>query len=424
MSLVLPATREPRGLPRPFGEVKMNRYRALGAALGTALFAAPAAAQFGNEWVSFQNDTDNRLAVPAALGATDDQEKDYAWADLDQDGWIDLVSVRKQPFTTTGRRVNVLMMNELGVLTDRTATYAQSSSVGGDLGFNTETNDRDVVITDVNNDGWLDVVTAPALGFGLAKNISHPRVYLNQADGGGSWGGFHFEDPRIPQFFTTAGSPEAPAFCGVDAGDVDDDGDNDLHFTDYDTGGGSGSADLNDRLLINDGAGFYTDESSLRMTSSMLDSGFGTSSYIVELNGLPGLDMLKNESGSGEAMYNDDSSVGTFSLWDPFQSGSPYHVGQGDLNNDGRIDSVWSDDGSDRYLYNMGTDGLGRVIWGANKTFQFLTGGDDGFGSDSLVVDLDGDTWQDVIVLRRRRRHRRLQPSDPHLSQPRWRRWR
>ncbi|MEM7307533.1 MAG: hypothetical protein AAF682_12725 [Planctomycetota bacterium] len=376
----------------------MNRKHALRAALGATLFASPAVAQFGNEWVSFQNDTFNRLSVATDLGAADTEEKDYVWADLDQDGWVDLVVVRKQPFTTTGRRVNVLLMNEGGVLTDRTALYATSSDVAGDLGFQTETNDRDVALIDADKDGWLDIATAPALGFGLAKHISHPRVYMNLADGGGSWGGFQYQDARIPQLLTSAGVPEAPAFCGVWAGDVDSDGYDDLHFTDYDTGGGSGSKDMNDRLLINDGAGFFSDESSLRMTSSMLDSSFGTSSRIVELNGLPGLDMLKNESGSGEAMYNDAGNVGTYNIWDPYQGGSPYHVSHGDLNNDGRIDAIWSDDGADRYRYNLGTDPLGRVIWGSNKTFSFVTGGDDGFGSDSLAVDLDGDTFQDVIV--------------------------
>jgi hypothetical protein len=375
----------------------MNGRMAIRAVVGAALFTAPLSAQFGNEWASFQNESATRLSGAPGLTTSDPEEKDFAWADLDHDGWTDLVSVRKVIATTFGPRQNLLFMNESGVLTDRTAQYASASDVPGDQGFLTPTNDRDVVLADVDNDGWLDVVTAPALGFGQAKHITHPRVYHNLGTAG-SWGGFLYEDARIPQLITASGLSEAPAFCGVSAGDVDTDGDVDLHFTDYDTGGGSGAKDMNDRLLMNDGAGFFTDESTLRMTASMLDSGFGTSSRIVELNGLPGLDMLKNESGSGEAMYNNPASIGFYNVWDPFQSGSPYHVGDGDLNNDGRIDSVWSDDGSDRYRYNLGTDPLGRVEWGSNKTFQFLTGGDDGFGSDSLVADIDGDTWNDVII--------------------------
>ena len=42
------------------------------------------------------------------------------WGDLDKDGDEDLVIVRKQPWTTSGRKRNVLLMNEKGVLTDRT----------------------------------------------------------------------------------------------------------------------------------------------------------------------------------------------------------------------------------------------------------------------------------------------------------------
>ena len=105
------------------------------------------------------------------MGLSDSQEKDYAWGDLNQDGWIDLISVRKQPFTSPGRRTNVLFMNESGMLVDRTSLYATGSDVVGDMGFLTTTNDRDVVIVDVNADGWLDVVTATTLSPGQTKRF-------------------------------------------------------------------------------------------------------------------------------------------------------------------------------------------------------------------------------------------------------------
>ncbi|MCZ6597126.1 MAG: VCBS repeat-containing protein, partial [Planctomycetota bacterium] len=328
--------------------------------LAGSVLAGVAAAQFGNEWVSFHEDTNGRLDSSPDLGDSDIQEKDYAWADLDQDGWTDLVVARKQPYTTTGKRVNVLFMNQSGVLRDRTAAFASASDVPGDLGFLQPTNDRDVVIADVDQDGWLDVVTATALGFSDPKHISHPRVYRNLGSSGGSWLGLLHEDARFPQLFTSAGSPKAPAFCSVAAGDVTGNGYPDLHFTDYDTGGAGGANDLNDRLLINDGAGFFVDESFLRMTSSMLVSDFGTSSEIVDLN-LNGIgDIVKNEDGDGEAFYNDPTNIGFFNILHDIQDGSPYFVSTGDLNNDGRIDVIWSDDGSDRYRYNTGTDLLER----------------------------------------------------------------
>ena len=56
----------------------------------------------------------------------------FALLDADRDGWIDLVAVRKQPFTTSGRRPNVLFMNEGGQLVDRTSQYASASTVARD----------------------------------------------------------------------------------------------------------------------------------------------------------------------------------------------------------------------------------------------------------------------------------------------------
>ncbi|MCH8343880.1 MAG: VCBS repeat-containing protein [Planctomycetes bacterium] len=171
----------------------------------TASRAGPGLAGNTN-WVQFADETDTRLVADPAVGADDVQEKDYAWGDVDQDGDIDLVVVRKQIGSTAGRRPNVLFMNEWiaeghainGVLVDRTEQYASDADDGG-LGFLDETNDRDVALVDVNGDGWLDIVTAVAHGQGLPKTISHPRVYINKAnDEMGDWLGFRYEEARIP----------------------------------------------------------------------------------------------------------------------------------------------------------------------------------------------------------------------------------
>lgn len=314
-----------------------------------------ASGQFNNNWVGFSQDP-SRLVAGAAVGASDLEEKDYATGDLDRDGWVDLVCARKEPFSTAGRRRNVLFMNQRGTLVDLTAQFAATSDVAGDQGFLTPTNDRDVAITDVNLDGWLDVVTATTYGFGLPKSISHPRVYINLGMGpNGQWLGLHYESARIPQLFN-ASQPAIPDFCAVSAGDVTGDGYPDLYFVDY--------GETNDRLLINDGNGFFTDQTAARMSASMSASAaFGNSAEIRDLNGDGRNDLLKNQAGDTSGIYNNPNNQGFFFIQQSIYGGAAYHVTSGDLNRDGRLDLVITDDGPDRYLYNTGNDPLGRVIW-------------------------------------------------------------
>ena len=354
-------------------------------------------AQSSSAWVEFEAAPE--LLAPAATEISSGaDEVDFDWGDLDLDGRADLVVVRKEPFTTSGKRTNLLLMNRAGVLTDETALHASASDVPADQGFLTPTNDRDVELVDVDGDAWPDVVTAPTRSDGDPKHIGHPRVYRNLAAGPG-WLGLRHEDARVPQLLDFgSGSPQNPSFCGVSSGDLTGNGFPDLYFIDY----GSSAADLNDRLLINDGAGYFSDESQLRMSASMLQSAFGTSVEIADLNGDGWNDVAKDTALFAPqyvaAIYNDPAAPGTFSIFESFHTFAPYHLEVGDLNNDGRPDVVISDDGADRFRYNLGNDALGRVVWGGALTFQFQAGGDDGFASDNLITDLDGDGWNDVIV--------------------------
>ncbi|MHC4990303.1 MAG: FG-GAP repeat domain-containing protein [Planctomycetota bacterium] len=377
-------------------------------ALGVTLPAGPVTGQ----WVELVDETATRLPTPLndpALSTIDLEEKDYAWGDVDQDGDVDLVVVRKEPFTTTGRRVNVLFMNEGlgeghaidGVLVDRTAQYATETAFLGDHGFLTPTNDRDVVLHDLDNDGWLDMVTATTLTDNQPARLSHPRVYINKGEIEGVWQGFRFE-ARVPVMHETAG----PRFCSVSAGDVTGDGYADLYFTDYDNGVAGDPVeifDYNNKLLINLGPsspGWFVDQTDARLTFQMLDSAFGTSSVIADINGDGKNDIVKNSSLVSPyhvaVTYNSPTSMGQFDeggAYDTVLTLAPYFANVGDLNQDGLLDLVITDDAVDRYLLNQGNDADGLAIW-----TDHLFPDTNGFGGNTTIADLDGDGFDDVII--------------------------
>ena len=379
-----------------------------------ALFAlaTPASAA----WVNFIDESGDRMVSDAALGLGDTEEKDYAWGDVDQDGDVDLVVVRKEPFTSAGKRTNVLFLNQNGVLVDRTQTFATDSLTPGDQGFLTPTNDRDVILVDVNNDGWLDIVTAVTLSDGDPKHIGHPRIYMNKGlNTQGSWAGFRHENSRIPAMLSYSGVfGFNPRFCSVSAGDVTGDGFVDLFFGDYDSSGSTGlnqppGADFNDRLLINDGTGYFRDVTFERFQGVVPGvnqrfevSAFGAANGFADFNDDGFTDIVKQTSLNSPLYvgiaYNKPTDEGFFDTYEIVNQQSPYFVSVGDLNQDHLPDLVITDDFADRFMLHQGVD-VNQTASFASFTFQFDgSPGDDMFGSQSLIVDLDDDGWNDVLI--------------------------
>lgn len=344
-------------------------------AVALGLLAGPV---FAGDWVNFTDETATRIVAADELALTDTEEKDFAIGDVDNDGDIDLVVVRKLPFTNVGPRRNVLFMNEDGVMTDRTDTLAPDML---DV-----TDDRDVALVDVDDDGWLDMITVTTLG-------EQPRLYVNLGAPLGTWLGFDWDSmvARLPTF------TPAPQFCSLAVGDVTGDDMPDIYFADYDN-------NLEDRLLINDGDGFYTDETDSRLAAGLADSVFGTDAEIFDMNGDTFNDIVKNNSSGNSPppgfspntsiLYND--GTGNFTVQAVIYEVAPYMTHVADFNQDGRFDVFIVDDGQDRVLTNTGNDGMNQA--GFSEAIVGPSPDTFGFGGNTWAADVDLDGILDIVV--------------------------
>ncbi|MEL6812771.1 MAG: T9SS type A sorting domain-containing protein, partial [Bacteroidota bacterium] len=309
--------------------------------------------------------------------AIDDMEKDLAVGDFDNDTYVDLVVVRKAPFSSPGAKTDLLFMNRNGVLEDETHLYAPEF-------LSTQTDARDVICVDVNDDNWLDLFFVSTFG-------DQPKLFINQGeDVDGNWLGFVDESStRLPTL--TLGIIQ---FCAGWAGDVTGNDAQDLYMINYD---GSGTA--LDVLFINDGTGHFTDESQTRL-GDLRNSSFGTGVEIHDIDNDGDQDIIKNLGLNDVPPFNDKGTIalfnngdGTFTNWYKLPGAATYMFTAGDLNDDGLLEFYEVDDFAD-YVNSI----TGFVVDESLtvNTLSLPTDRTDNWGGNVKMIDLDGDGDLDV----------------------------
>ena len=334
------------------------------------------------------HDTSGRFAVSAAF------------LDYDRDGWLDLYVGNNANYTLTnetscpnmagardycppqiyGGQPDRLYRNQgRGRFVDVSATALVGGTFGPALG---------VATADYDGDGWMDIF--------VANDGEENLLWINQRDG-------TFRDNALMAGAALTDEGKAEASMGVDAGDFDNDGDEDLFITEL-TGQGS-------NLYANDGQGVFRDVSAASGLGhlSVPYTGWGTAWFDFDNDGW--LDILSvngtivaNEARPASSFPYDQKKVLFRNRRDGRFENVTRHAGAvfelsesgrgaafGDIDNDGDVDVlVGNDGGRTRLLINhLGNQqhwlGL-RLVGGAGR---------DLIGARVAVIRRDGSTiWR------------------------------
>ena len=355
----------------------------------------------------FHNDCDGTFTDVSRTSGTADPgwSVPAAFLDFDRDGWLDLfvgnylMYSLDRHITCEGESGHLdycaperhrpepdrLYRNRGdGTFADVAVDAGMAGAFGPALG---------VATADYNGDGWIDIF--------VANDQQENQLWLNQQNG-------TFEDAALLAGAALGASGERKADMGVDAGDFDNDGDEDLFMTDLTTQGST--------LYVNDGAGQFEDQSArsgIRL-ASLPYTGFGAAwlDYdndgrldLLAVNGFvtQNLDALAPDNpfplqqrnqlfhNAGDAQFVDvtDRAGAAFELSE-VSRGAAF----GDVDNDGDTDVIVANDaGPVRLLLNE----VGNRLSWIGLRLVGTDGARDMLGARVVVTRGDGSTvWRRV----------------------------
>jgi hypothetical protein len=309
--------------------------------------------------------------LPGAASWTEGVES----ADVDGDGDLDLFFADGEGFSSPGvKRTNKLIINQLEVTAGQ---FADESAAR--LGTRAS-HARMPVAADVDGDGWVDCL------FANAFRTDPPFLYVNR----GEVQPGYFDEDGATRGLTASYSSGSAGF-----GDLDNDGDLDLIVCDSGSSylGGTGGLP---HLFINDGTGHFTENpAALGATrkKAHMDVQLVDFDNDWDLDFL-GVNRATNTGGNHYLLLND--GAGNFtdaSSLVPSTSGNVYEAEVGDLDGDTDMDLFFVSLGS----FSEGAVRNDLVEFGS---LGFTPGSTFGSGDDNEVAlfdyDVDGDL--DAIV--------------------------
>jgi hypothetical protein len=312
--------------------------------------------------------------------------------DYDRDGWLDLFVGNYIRYTlagdiqcesVTGRRdycppgsyrpqsSHLYHNRGNGTFEEVTAKAFIGGAYGPALG---------VSAADFNNDGWIDLYVA---------NDSQPnQLWINQHNG-------TFKDTAFLAGAAVSGTGQAEASMGVDAGDIDNDGDEDLIVTNW--------LDQMNALYVNDGMGNFEDRRAASGLGppSLAKTGFGAAWFDFDRDGWLDLFVANGGVATIEALARASDpfplkmtpqlyrNIGGGHFEDVSGSaGKIFRIADvgrgaafGDIDNDGRVDVVVANgNGPLRLLLNRSPD---RNHWAG---FRLISGKRDALGARVQII--------------------------------------
>lgn len=292
--------------------------------------------------INFINTTSQRIVQTVAEQTNN--EKSVASGDFDNDGDLDVaIAVALSDFN---QRRNKLYRNDNGVFTEISGTSMIPM-------FSTADVSRTLFFRDFDNDGWDDLYIVND------QNVDND-LYLRNNHPGGVFAGFVDEtSQRLPN------NGNLGASCTGFTADLNGDGFLDIYAGNYPN-------TSQDRLINNDGTGFFSDITGTNLPN---DSDYTVHAAAGDMNGDNKLDVILANDGNDPQFiyYNDNLNQGS-GLGDFSYTNSVQQLGPGsnielviipvDLDGDGDLDLYWSNSlnsNSDRILRNDGNDAGNRA---------------------------------------------------------------